>query len=719
MSVGERHRWWLGALLLVVGLFVLVGGLRFYRFLVRGMPSLEQLENYDPKLSTRILDRNGTIIKALYTQRRFYVPLSRISPAMTTALLAIEDHKFYDHWGIRPDALAAALVKDVVLLRFRPRGASTITQQLARTLYFTQERTIVRKLREQLTAIQIERRYSKDEILEMYLTQSYFGHGAYGIGAAAKTFFSCSPAELTLPQAALIAGLPRSPSGYDPLRYPERARDRRNLVLWRMWKLGAITEADYRGAVETDLDLSPPVMEEAGEGIAPYFTENVRQILGRRAQALGVDPYHDGLTIETTLDARLQACAEQAVAEWMPTLQEEVNKEHPRSELFGLLRQLYPDATSAELRHLARDETLVDSLFRAEFEVQVAFVAIDPSTGGILAMIGGRDFERTKFNRATQAIRQPGSAFKPILYADLVDRGLPLSLRVPNEEVIVELPNGDIWAPQNFDSSVGGDASLREALQRSLNLVSIRLLRDYTTPQAVVAMGRRLGIRTHIDAVDALALGTSGVIPLELVSCFGVFQARGVRAEPMYITRILDEFGQVIAEYSPQRSVVLSEETAFLVTSLLESVTEPGGTGVSLRSKFHFAHAAAGKTGTTDDYTDAWFVGFTPHLAAAVWVGLDDPSKTLGEDQEGAHAALPIWARFITLAYDTMGYPEEGFVAPDGVARAEVCAESGKLAREGCPRVYTEYFSRKHLLQEYCPLHIGSSWPHRRWPSIL
>lgn len=717
--MGKRRRWWLVLLGLGIGLVILGGGFRFYRFLTFGMPSLEQLENYDPKLSTRILDRNGAVIKVLYTQRRFYVPLSRVSPYMLKALLAIEDHKFYRHWGIRPDALAAALVKDIALLRFRPRGASTITQQLARTLYFSRERTVVRKLREQLTAIQVERRYSKDEILEMYLTQSYFGHGAYGIGAAAKTFFSCTPAQLTLPQAALIAGLPRSPSSYDPLRYPSRARERRHLVLWRMWKLGYITEAQYKETAGCDLGLNPPIVEEAGEGISPYFTENVRQILGRRAEALGIDPYHDGLTIETTLDARLQACAEQAVAEWMPVLQEQVNKAYCRSELYGLLRRLYPDATSAKLRRLARDRVLVDSLLRAELEVQLAFVAIDPSTGGILAMIGGRDFARTKFNRATQAVRQPGSAFKPVLYATLVEKGLPLSTRVPNEEVIVELPNGDIWAPQNFDSSVGGDASLREGLQRSLNLVSVRLLRDYTSPRDVVAMARCLGIRTHIDPVDALALGTSGFIPLELVSAYGVFQARGVRAEPMYITRVLDEFGQVVAEYSPQRSVVLSEETAFLMTSLLESVTEQGGTGVGLRSRFHFEHTAAGKTGTTDDFTDAWFVGFTPHLAAAIWVGLDNPAKTLGEGQEGAHAALPIWAKFMALAYDTMGYPEEAFVPPEGIITAEVCAESGKLAREGCPRVYTEYFERKHLLEEYCPLHIGSSWPHRRWPSIL
>ncbi|MBM3325029.1 MAG: hypothetical protein FJY66_05115, partial [Calditrichaeota bacterium] len=541
--------------LLGLGILLLGGGFGFYRYLASGMPSLEELENYNPKLSTRILDRNGVVIKELYTQRRLYVPLSEISPYVAKAILAIEDHKFYHHWGIRPDALAGVLLKDILLLRFHPRGASTITQQLARTLYFSRERTIARKLREQLTAIEIERHYSKDEILEMYLTQSYFGHGAYGVGAAARTFFSTSASELTLRQAALIAGLPRSPSGYDPLRNPEKALTRRNVVLQRMEKLGYITAEQYEEARQADLGLVIREVEEEGEGIAPYFTENVRQILVQRVEALGIDPYHDGLTVETTLDARLQACAERAVNERMPVLQEEVNKAHRRSELYALLRRLYPKATSAKLRSLASDKALVDSLLQAELEVQVAFVALDPATGGILAMIGGRDFERTKFNRATQAVRQPGSAFKPILYATVVDKGLPLSTHVSNDEIVIRLPNGDIWAPKNYDGSSGGMLSLRDGLKKSLNLVSVRLMRDHTTPPEVVAMAHRLGISTRLDPVDALALGSSGVIPLQIVSAFGVFQAHGVRAQPMYLTRILDEFGQVVAEYVPQKSV--------------------------------------------------------------------------------------------------------------------------------------------------------------------
>jgi penicillin-binding protein 1A len=718
MSSANKKRRWLLPLLLGIGFIVLVGGFGFYRYLVSGMPSLEELENYNPKLSTRILDRNGVVIKELYTQRRFYVPLADISPHMTKAILAIEDHKFYHHWGMRPDALFFVVLKDVLLLRFHPRGASTITQQLARTLYFSRERTIVRKLREQLTAIEIERHYSKDEILEMYLTQSYFGHGAYGVDAAARAYFSCSASNLTVAQAALIAGLPRSPSGYDPLRYPEKALQRRNVVLRRMWKLGFIDRRDYEETRQNDLGLLVTQSEEGGEGIAPYFTENVRQIVVQRVEALGIDPYHDGLTVETTLDARLQACAERAAAEWMPTLQEQVNKSYRSSEIYSLLRQLYPKATSAKLRSLARDKALVDSLLKSELEVQLAFVAIDPATGGILAMIGGRDFAQTKFNRATQAVRQPGSAFKPFLYATVVDKGLPLSTHVSNDEVVVKLPNGDIWAPKNYDGTSGGNLSLRDALKKSLNLVSVRLMRDYTTPQEVVAMARRLGLSTRIDPVDALALGSSGVIPLELVSAFGVFQARGIRADPLYVTSILDEFGQVVAEYSPQKSVVLSEQTAFLMTSLMESVTREG-TGAGLRSKFHFYQAAAGKTGTTNDFTDAWFVGFTPHLAAGVWVGFDNPSRTLGSGQDGARAALPLWARFITFAYDTMNYPDRKFSAPDGIITAEVCAESGKLAREGCPQTYTEYFDRKFPMEEHCPIHIGSSWPHRRWPSIL
>ncbi len=712
--LASRRALWIA---LAVGVGLVIGLWAYVAYLRSGLPSVEELENINPALATKILDRNGQVIKELYTQRRSYVPLKDVPTVVLQAFLATEDHKFYEHWGMRPVALATAVLKAVVTLDLHPRGASTITQQLAKNLYFGPQRKLTRKLRELLTAIEIERYYSKDEILEMYLTQTYFGAGAYGVGAAAATYFSKSVNELGVNEAATLAAIPKSPTRYNPLQNPQNTLVRRNLVFSRMESVGFITEAERDSLEQTPLPLHPS-LESAYEGIAPYFTENVRQELNQLGKRHNFDPYQDGLTVYTTLDARLQACAERAVAKILPELQEKVSGIYNNSQLKLRLKELYPDSTTASIRKLANNKRLADSLAQSEMPVELAFVALDPNNGHILAMIGGHDFEVTKFNRATQAIRQPGSSFKPFVYASAIDKGLPVSAKISNEELVVTLENGDLWAPKNFSDEYGGMVDLRQALAKSLNVVSVRLIREHTTPRDVATIARNCGITTKLDPYDALALGASGVIPLDIVGAYQVFYTLGVWSKPIAVTGLDDQYGQTIEQFHNERKVVMSEQTAFLVQSLMRSVSDHG-TAASLRSKYEFREPTAGKTGTTNDNTDAWFIGFTPDLLAGVWVGLDDPSKSLGRGQEGGKAALPIWAEFMKAAYETMQYPPSDFKTPRGVVTAEICVESGGLATSGCTDVRTEFFARGNELPESCSLHGSFRSPRGRKQSLF
>jgi penicillin-binding protein 1A len=703
-------------LIIAALLFVLLSGVVGFYFYVRsGMPSVEQLENFEPQLSTKLLDVNGTVIKEIYTQRRTYVPLSETPLWVTQAFLAIEDHKFYSHWGIRPMALVGAVVKSLFHFDLHFRGASTITQQLSRNLYYSSQRNLLRKLREALTAVEIERYYSKDEILEMYLTQTYFGSGAYGISAAANTYFSKSAADLTIEEAALLAAIPKSPSRYNPISNPDNALARRNMVLARMHDVHFLSDPTYERVRKLPLNVEPSAID--GQlGIAPYFTETIRQQLNALGKTHGFDPYRDGVVVHTTLDADIQAAAEEAIQAVLPELQKKVNGTFKSSELSKLLVTLYPNATTKERRKLASDSKLVDSLGNLYYPVQVAFVALDPSTGGILAMVGGRNFEESKFNRAVQAIRQPGSCFKPFVYAQVLDEGLPIATRISNEKITLSAGNNKNWSPGNYDGDYGGTVDLREGLYRSLNVVAVRLIHEHTTARNVAKLAHKLGITTELDPYDALALGSSGVIPLDLASAYGVFQSEGILSKPIYMTDIEDRFGQNITTIRPERKAVLSEQTAFLTQSLLRSVVDRG-TAAGLRSTFR--RPAAGKTGTTNDNTDAWFVGFTPHIIAAVWIGLDDPSKSLGPSMQGARAALPIWSKFIVQTYEALDYPNDDFKVPRGIVTAQICEDSDGLAGPDCPRTRIEYFNSKFPLPSACTIHGGVKSSKKSRPSLF
>ncbi|NLP09004.1 hypothetical protein GX408_01270, partial [bacterium] len=435
-------------------------------------------------------------------------------------------------------------------------------------------------------------------------------------------------------------------------------------------------------------------------GIAPYFTETIRQELQRQ---YGWDLYKAGLQIYTTLDTRVQACAERAVAAFLPHNQEISNRAHRNRED---LQKLAPKEMIEEygLEKIIYTKALADSVLNTKAAVQVSVLVLDPRNGHILAMIGGRDFTESKYNRCVQAIRQPGSAFKPIVYTAAVDNGYMPCYEKLNQPIVVQQADGSRWTPANYDNSIGGKTTLREGLRRSLNLVSARLVQEDVPPRQVVHYARSMGITTPLDAVDAIALGSTGVKPIEITSAFGVFANRGVLVSPLSVLRVEDRFGNVLSTAAPQSRGVLREETAYIMVDMLRSVAQEG-TGSASVSQFNFRRPAAGKTGTTNDCTDAWYITFTPQMVVSTWVGHDDPAINLGARQTGSNAALPITVPIIKNSLDTLNLPVVDFVRPAGVVNVSICNESKMLAGKYCPEVVSEIFDTRYLPQEECPLH--------------
>lgn len=682
-----------------VGALLLIFALSIY-FLSRDLPSLTQLEHYDPELATKIYSQDGVVIKELYTQKRIYVPLEEIPPFLVQAVLATEDHIFYKHWGINVKRFMYVMLINISHMRYQ-QGASTITQQLARQLYLNLEKKISRKLKEWITAIQIERTYTKNEILEMYLNQMNFGHGNYGVQAASIEFFGKNVQQLNLSECALLAGLLQRPSSYYPIRYPERATSRRNLVLRNMLKRNYIAEDEYNEAINQPLEVQDYDYQKEF-GIAPYFTEYIRQQL---QDSYKMDVYRGGYSVYTTLDSRVQAAAEKEVNKNLNLLQEKANKRLIASN--KIKKYIDPEMLEQKpLKEIMKDRHFLDSLATEKEPIQVALIAINPKNGYVLAMIGGRDFERYKFNRAIQAKRQPGSTFKPIVYTAAIDNGYSPSFELLNQPVVLYLPNGDRWAPSNYDNTQGGPTSLRDALKRSLNLVTARLVQEIVPPKTVSDYSAKLGLTTSIPPYDAVALGSADVIPIEITSAFGVFANQGILAKPLYILRVEDKFGNILEENRPEVKEVLRKETAYIMSDMLATVLN-NGTGYTARTLYHFTRPGGGKTGTTNEYTDAWFIGFTPQIVAGVWIGYDDPALSLGPSQTGAMVALPIWAPFMKTAHDTLNLPVEGFEMPPGVSRVEICKETKKLPTEYCPEIISELFRTDQVPFEKCNVHTG------------
>ena len=679
-------------------------------YLSRDLPSLEQLENYDPDLVTSIYSKDGKILDELFLEKRVFVEFNQIPIHMRNAVIASEDRRFREHWGLSLRSVARAILVNVLSLSYR-QGFSTLTQQLARNLYKSIgfEDCIIRKIKEVITAIQIERTYTKDEILEMYLNTVHFGHGTFGVQAAAKRFYGKRANELTLDEAALLVGLLPSPAIYSPIRHPDRANRRRNTVLRLMREEGYVTLSKYAEARAQSLDK---INDEPPKGVAPYFTEFVRRFLEREDDRLGINIYRDGLKIYTTLDSRLQSIAEKTVLKSVQRNQAVLNnrlfeneEEFSRLAYFGI----HPEDT---VKMMLEDSLPLYNELRDKLLVQAALIALDPQNGHILAMVGGRPepHYHDQFNRAVQARRQPGSVFKPFVYTTAIDNGYPVTKQLLNQPVVLNVRNvtgeWEKWMPKNYDGSTGGLTTLREGLRRSLNLISVRLVQELVPAVEVKKTAQRMGITTNIRAVDAISLGTSEVYPIEVVSAYGTFANKGVYSRPLGILRIEDRFGNIIEEYEPDQEEVLSEETAYLMTNLMQTVLDQG-TGGSARWKYHFYHPAAGKTGTTQGYSDAWFVGFTENIVAGVWFGVDDYSVSLGEKQSGTTAALPAWANFMREAHKNLGISWNDFKIPGGIIKFEICSVSKNRPVAVCP-VEMEVFKKGTEPTRYCKIHRRS-----------
>jgi penicillin-binding protein 1A len=646
----------------------------------RDLPSPEALASIEPPVKTTILDCHGRLIQELYNQNRSLVPLDDVPQNFIQAIISTEDRRFREHWGIDLIGIGRAAVHNLRAGRI-VEGGSTITQQLAWNLFLTHEKTIGRKIKEAVLALQIERRYSKDEILEMYVNQIYFGDGTYGIAAAARDFFGKTPAELNLAQCALLAGLPRNPRDYSPRRNPELAKARRDLILRSMVETGAITQEQMEQADQTPIEVLP---RDQGSLKAPYFVEMVRQYLDEAYGSRQV--YEGGFEVHTSLDLDLQEVAERA----LETHLEEVEKQ-TRAKV---TKASYDTSQAADGTKAAATPYL-----------QGAVVGIEPSTGYIRVMVGGRDFRHSNFNRATQAYRQAGSAFKPFTYAAALDAGYTVSDLLLDAPLVMELPTGKEWAPGNFDNEFRGPITLREALNHSINIPAIRLLTRLGA-STVASYAHRMGIHSPIPIVPSIALGAAEVSLLDLTTAYAAFANLGIRVEPIAVLKVVDRNGVVLEQNGTRSEEVLREQTAYLMTSMLESAINDG-TGRKARA-MGLQGPAAGKTGTYDDYSDAWFVGFIPDLAAGVWVGYD-VKKPIGNKVTGtgSAAALPIWTQLMMAASEKS--TATAFKRPRGIVTRKICTTTGLLATDLCPETRMELYEEGTEPTEECYLHSRSS----------
>lgn len=629
-----------------LGLAAALGvSLGFFLTYLGEIPLVSDLKAYTPSLSTKFYDAHGAFITELFAEQRTLIKLEEVPQSLQQAILAIEDNNFYQHFGIQfSGILRSALVN--FLHKSYQQGGSTITQQLARNMFLTRRKTMERKIKEMILALQIERTYTKPEILEMYLNQIYFGNGAYGVESAARAYFGKHVQELSLSECALLAGLPRAPNNYNPYRYLERSLGRRNVVLAQMQRLGYITP---EAAVEAKSNTPTLASVEISE--APYFVEYVRRQLEDRYGSNAV--YKGGLKVFTSLDLSMQQAAQDVVNQGMLLLD---------NQLAPLLRTMPGQ----------RPET-----------IQCSLLLLDPATGEIKAMIGGRNFEESKFNRAVQAQRQPGSAFKPFVYATAFQHGFTQADVILDTPVVMQDENNRVWKPENFGNKFWGPLTLRSALTHSRNVVTVKLL-SKLGPQPVIETAQKMGIQSPLAPYLTLALGAVEVNLLELVSAYGCLPNRGIHVEPVSILRVEDSAGQMLEENTPMRQEALDEATSAILTNVMENVIDRG-TGYTVR-RLGFRYPAAGKTGTTNDFSDAWFIGFTSELVAGVWVGLDS-HRSLGKGVTGGMAACPLWTQLMLKIYAQRA--PRPFSSPDSVEQVNFCSVSGLLPRPGCEKYVT------------------------------
>jgi len=677
-ALRARPRLLATAAILLLGFLALGAGLVFgtWRNVCRDCPSVAQIYVWEPHQSTKIFDHQGRLIAEFGVERRTRVALDDLPAHVPQAFVAIEDRRFYRHNGFDFLGIARAAV-GLVMNRRIIGGGSTITQQLARHMFQEElgfEKRFERKLKELRVAMELEKVYTKEQILEAYINQVNYGRGHHGIESASRWFFGKSAMELNPAEAALLAAVINLPEVYSPFRNPERALRRRNLVLSLMVREGYLTAAEAERWKAEPLPEAPYTGDEGK--IAPYFVEWIRQELDDR---YGADLYRKGYRVYTTLDVEMQRRAREAMEKGWARIEGQPGYRHPK----------YTDVKAKKDDTASRPETPY---------LQGMFIAMEPQTGEIRAMIGGRDFNDSKFNRAVQALRQPGSAFKPIVFTAAIASGIPASHVIYDAPLIMEQPDGTEWRPRNFDGVFNGPVTLRDALKKSLNIVSIKLGLEVGL-ETVAQYARRMGIETPIPRVPAVLIGAADVVPLQLAEAYGVFATHGLRTRPRAILRVEDETGKVLWETRPEQDRVLDSLTVAIVTDMMRDVVDHG-TAYTIRNpavgNLPYEVPAAGKTGTTNDYTNVWFAGFTPDLLAVVWFGFDRPATILRNATGGVYAA-PVWAEFMRSVYvgeSALRPIPEPWTMPPELITLRVDRESGKLATEWCPqeRAYVEYF---------------------------
>jgi penicillin-binding protein 1A len=671
------------ALIAPLLLLVIVGAMavRIFVDLERTLPGMDALRRIgEMDQATAVYDRNDRLAFTVFKEQRIEVPLAQISPNLKAAILAIEDQRFYDHRGFDAVRIGSAVLANLRRGRLA-QGGSTITQQLARQSFLTPDKTMRRKIQELILANRIERLYSKDQILEMYLNKVYFGDGLYGVEAASRGYFGKHASELSVAEGALLAGLVKSPSSYAPTVSIERAVARRNVVLQVMQESGAIDHNTWQGAHQTR-----PVLKDnlrADEPYGQYFKEQVRRELVERFGWQRV--YQGGLRVYSTIDMPMQVAADGSVAAGLASL----------------------DERRAQVAKRRRQDALEDD----PGPLQAALIALEPDTGYVRAMVGGRNFDNSRFNRAVQAKRQPGSAFKPFVYAAALEAGYTPATVIQDLNAPVATLQG-AWTPEDEHSNADS-MSLRAALRTSSNRAAVRLLQDVGIP-TTVQYAKAMGVG-DVPSVPSLALGSGEVTLQSMTAAYAAFANHGEVPRPILIRRVEDKGGDVLYKAEERSTRAISDTTAFLMSNMMADVIN-AGTAAKART-LGFTLPAAGKTGTTNDYNDAWFVGFTPSLVTGVWVGFDQP-HTILPNGFAAEVAVPLWASFMKVA--TKGAQPVWLSPPAGIVTATVCRMSGKLATEGCEHadviddsghltqrsmVYTEYFARGTQPTTTCDIH--------------
>ena len=668
-----RHRFVRAALLLgtfgaSVGLGGFVGG--WSLVCIGGQcPSVDVLELYQPPQTSKLFATDGRFLAELGLERRTVARLQDIPPLVQNAFVFTEDKRFYSHHGIDFIRVFGSLVVNVLRGGFA-QGSSTITMQLARNIFperLERAKSVVRKLREAKVALAIERKYSKQKILELYLNQIYLGNGAYGVESAAQRYFGKNVRELNLPEAALLAALPKAPERYNPRREPDRAVQRRNTVLELLRDQHVINDADASLAKAYPLQLAQRT--ETGD-VAPYFVEWVRKQLDEQ---FGRQLYEQGLKVYTTLDIDMQLAAERALEQQLRAIE---------GGKFGPYKYVTYEQYFARAADDDRNTSGVTPY------LQGAFVAMDPKSGGVRAMIGGRDYADSKFNRATQALRQPGSTFKPFVYADAIQNGHTTAEAIDDSPLSVPQAGGGTWSPQNFDGKSMGYIPLRRALYLSRNQATVRLGMSLGE-ESVASMAKRFGLSSAMPPYPSLHIGAADVFPLEMIAAYTTFASGGIRARPTGIVRVENSKGEVLWEPPAQRTAVLSTGEAWLMTDMLRDVVRRG---TAARAVASLKVPAGGKTGTTNDGADVWFIGFTPDLVAGVWMGLDRP-RTIMRNAQGGELAAPAWTAFMNEVYRRRAVVGE-FPGPGGLVAVPVDRLTGFRAGPLCPadRVYIDYF---------------------------